>query len=103
MKHLYITLFSALLLFSCGSEDKSQTIEQALASNDLATIQAKRHEIAAKQQEFALQLKQLDDVIATLDTSKKVPLITTFDAKEEVFEHYLELQGSVNTKTNLVI
>ena len=78
-------------------------MEQALASNDLATIQAKRHEISAKQQELAIQLKQLDDVISTLDTSKKVPLITTFDAKEEVFEHYLELQGSVNTKTNLVI
>jgi len=103
MKHLYLTLFSALLLFSCGSEEKNQTLEQALASNDLATIQAKRHEISAKQQELAIQLKQLDDVISTLDTSKKVPLITTFDAKEEVFEHYLELQGSVNTKTNLVI
>jgi len=103
MKHLYLTLFSALLLFSCGSEEKNQTLEQALASNDLVIIQAKRHEISAKQQELANQLKQLDDVISILDTSKKVPLITTFDAKEEVFEHYLELQGSVNTKTNLVI
>ena len=32
-----------------------------------------------------------------------MPLITTFTAKQEVFNHYLELQGSVNTKNNLVI
>ncbi len=103
MKHLYITLFSVLLLFSCGSEEKNQTLEQALASNDLATIQTKRHEISAKQQELAKQLKQLDAKISVLDTHKKISLITTFSAKKQVFEHFLELQGSVNTKTNLII
>ena len=103
MKTLYITLMSALILFSCGSNEKGQSLEQVLESNDLATIQAKRAEISAKQQELVVQIKLLDAQISILDTSKKVPLITTFKAKNEVFEHYLELQGSVNTKTNLVI
>jgi membrane fusion protein (multidrug efflux system) len=103
MKPLYITLFSALLLFSCGSKENSQSLEQTLASNDLATIQAKRHEISTKQQELDAQLKQLDAKISILDTSKRMPLITTFNAKNEVFEHFLELQGNVNTKTNIVI
>tara|TARA_R110001583_G_scaffold83631_3_gene220707 strand:- start:14262 stop:15434 length:1173 start_codon:yes stop_codon:yes gene_type:complete len=103
MKPLYITLVSTLILFSCGSKENTQTVAQTLASNDLTIIQAKRLEISAKQQELALQLKQLDAKISILDTSKKMPLITTFNAKNEVFEHFLELQGSVNTKTNLVI
>ena len=103
MKPIYITLISTLILFSCGSKEKNKTVEQALASNNLTTIQAKRSEISAKQQELALQLKQLDAKISILDTSKKMPLITTFIAKNVVFEHFLELQGSVNTKTNLVI
>ena len=102
MKTLYITLISTLILFSCGSNEKGQSLEQVLESNDLATIQAKRAEIAAKQQELVVQIKLLDAQISILDTSKKVPLITTFNAKNEVFEHYLELQGSVNTKTNIV-
>jgi len=71
MKPLYITLISALILFSCGSKENTQTLEQILASNDLATIQAKRSEIAAKQQEFVVQIKLLDDQISILDTIKK--------------------------------
>jgi membrane fusion protein, multidrug efflux system len=45
----------------------------------------------------------LDDKIAVLDSTKKVPLITTFKAEQRVFNHYVELQGNVSTKQNLVI
>jgi len=45
----------------------------------------------------------LNTKLDALDTNKKVPLITTFTAKEEVFTHYLELQGNVETKQNILV
>ena len=38
-----------------------------------------------------------------LDPQEKIPLITTFHAKESIFNHFVELQGNVNTNQNLVI
>jgi len=102
MKHIYALLIVTLLLTSCG-EGKKQSVETLITSDNLETIRLKRAEVVVEQQKIAKQLKQLDDRIAVLDTTKKVPLITTFKAKHEVFTHYLELQGNVNTKNLLVI
>lgn len=102
MKHIYTLLILTLLLASCGNE-KKQTVEAVIATENLEKIRLKRAEVVAQQQEIANQLKQLDTKISVLDTNKKIPLITTFTAKEEVFNHYLELQGNVSTKNLLVI
>lgn len=104
MKNIYIITLFVVLLASCSGEKKQiKSIEQAIASNDLNKIRAMRTEIVAQQQAIAAQLKQLDDKISTLDTSKKIPLITTFKAEESVFNHFLELQGNVTTQKNIVI
>ncbi len=102
MKNIYSLLLVTLILASCGGENK-KSIEEIIEEGNLTTIRAKRSEVVASQQEIAEQLNLLDSKIATLDTVKKIPLITTFKAKEEVFNHYLELQGNVNTKNLLVI
>lgn len=91
-----------LLLASCGG-NKKQSVEEVVATNNLETIRQKRAEVVLKQQEVNAQLKLLDDKISTLDTLKKVPLVTTFTAKQDVFNHYLELQGNVQTKKNIII
>jgi len=102
MKNIYSLLIITLIITSCG-QDKKQSIEDVIGTNNLETIRLKRAEIVAEQQVITEQLKQLDTKIAVLDTTKKIPLITTFTAKQEVFQHYLELQGNVSTKMNLVI
>ncbi|EDP72523.1 cation efflux system protein/acriflavin resistance protein B family [Flavobacteriales bacterium ALC-1] len=102
MKHIFSLLLISLLITSCGGE-KSKSVEAVIETENLEDIRKKRGEVVAKQQEIAEQLKQLDAKIAVLDSTKKVPLITTFTAKQEVFNHFLELQGNVSTKNNLVI
>lgn len=90
------------MLSSCGS-DKNKSVDDVIATQDLKEMRAKKDEITNKQIEYASQIKLLDDEISKLDTIKKIPLITTFKAKEEVFNHYLELQGNVDTKNLLTI
>ena len=102
MKTIYTVLIATVLFISCG-EKKEQTIDEIIATNDIAKIKAKKAEVETAQQGFSEQLKKLNDKLDALDTNKKVPLITTFKAKEEVFTHYLELQGNVQTKQNVLI
>lgn len=102
MKYIY-TLFLLVLIFSSCGKGKNKSIESIIESNDLVAIRNKKAEIVSKQKEINNQLIQLDEAIAKLDVVKKVPLITTFKVKDTIFNHYLELQGSVTTKDLLVI
>ncbi|TXE12729.1 efflux RND transporter periplasmic adaptor subunit [Seonamhaeicola algicola] len=102
MKYIYLTVFSAIILTSCGG-GKKQSVEDIIASKDLQLIRKKKNELDVAAQEIATQLKQLEKEIKILDPLEKVPLITTFTAKETVFNHYVELQGNVSTKQNVVI
>ncbi len=102
MKTIYTLVFASILFISCA-EKKVETVEGVIATNDIVKIKAKKAEIEKKQQAFGDQLKMLNTKLDALDTNKKVPLITTFTAKEVVFTHYLELQGNVETKQNILI
>ncbi len=101
MRTIYSLLITTFLFISCGK--KEETIDTVLATKDVEKIRVKKDELDKKQQELAKQIKRLNDTIAVLDPSEKIPLITTFVAKKDVFHHYLELQGNVMTKQNVLI
>jgi len=103
MKKIVLLFSLSALIISCGNSKKEASLEEVIANNNLEQIQNKRKNLVAHQQELVGKIKQLDAKINELDTSKRMALITTFEAKTEEFMHYLELQGSVNTKNNLVI
>ncbi|WP_109301602.1 efflux RND transporter periplasmic adaptor subunit [Aquimarina sp. AU474] len=102
MKKILTILSISLLIISCGQSD-SKSIDKIIEDGNLQALRAKRTEIVTQQQEVADQLKQLDEAIADLDTIKKLPLVTTIMAKDTLFNHYLELQGNVETKQNIVL
>ncbi|WP_299432829.1 efflux RND transporter periplasmic adaptor subunit [uncultured Aquimarina sp.] len=102
MKKILIILSAFLLIVSCGQEG-AKSIDKVIEKGDLTAIRTKRSEIVAEQQAVADKLKQLDAAIASLDSIKKLPLVTTIIAKDSLFNHYLELQGSVETKKNIVL
>lgn len=102
MKQILNILTLTILLTSCGG-DKKNTVEKALESNNLETIRKKRAELVNEQDALHEKIKMLDEKITELDTTKNIPLITTFKAAHEEFNHMLELQGNVTTKNLLVI
>ena len=95
-KIILIATFSALL-FSCGKKEENANIDSLIASKNLVSIKAKRAELQT-------QLTQLDNAIAELDVKKTDEALVTLETvKDTVFSHYLEVQGNVNTKENLII
>ena len=95
-KIILIATFSALIL-SCGKKEENANIDSLIASKNLVSIKAKRAELQT-------QLTQLDNAIAELDVKKtEEALVSVEMVKDTVFSHYLEVQGNVNTKENLII
>ena len=102
MKKIYSLIAAVIILASCGGK-KEQSIDAVLASKNLEQIRAKKAELDKKQQELSGQIKQLSEEISKLDTNKKIPLVSTLKVEEKDFIHYLELQGSVQTKQNVLV
>ena len=101
MKPILHLLLATVILISCG--EKKETTADVIATNDAAKIKAKREALVNQQHALAEDIKLLDNKIHELDPEKNLPLITTFITKPELFDHYLELQGNVDTKQNIVI
>ncbi|MDG1502997.1 MAG: efflux RND transporter periplasmic adaptor subunit [Flavicella sp.] len=102
MKKIYLILSCTLLLVSCDSQ-KEVTVESVIQSGNLENIRLKKKEVEAKQKVFAEKLFALSNAISKLDTVKKLPLVTTQKSEQTIFNHYLELQGAVNTRQNVLL
>lgn len=102
MKRIFYLLITAITLYACGGGSNTD-LQSVLDGNDLEAIRAKRSEIATQQKALEQDIHKLDSAIALLDDSAKLPLVTTFPAKTQNFDHYLELQGDVTTKQNVLI
>ena len=102
MKKIYSLVLTTLILFSCGDK-KEQSIDDVIATKDIKQIRTKKSELDKKVQEISEDIKLLNAQIEELDTLKRVPLVTAITIENEVFTHYLELQGNVKTKQNVLI
>ena len=101
-KILYISLLG-LLITSCGGDSKTASVDKAIESKDLTTIKTTRAEIQKQYDAIAAELAKLDLAIAELDTLKKSALVTTAIVNDTIFTHYINIQGNVDTKQNLII
>lgn len=102
MRNIFTLLILALLVSSCGGE-KNKSVEDIIATKDLELIRKKKTELDTKEHEISAQIKQLEAEIKAIDPQEKIPLVTIFTAKENIFNHFVELQGNVSTKQNVVI
>ena len=100
-KLVYILSFSTLLAACGGGSEKST--EEILESNDIETIQKKRDELTAQQSELESEIKKLDSKLKEINPERNIPLVTSFAVEAEHFDHFLELQGSVETRKNVVL
>ena len=102
MRKIYSIFILTLVLASCSQKEES-SIEEILQSNDISVLQAKKADLDQQLQALNAQINQLNARLESLNPDRKIPLITTFPVKETVFTHYLELQGNVKTKQNVLI
>ena len=97
MKKALILATLSIVLIACNSSDKNQSVDSIIASKDIKAITAKKAELQS-------QLTQIDEALSTLDVNKEVvALVTAVKLKDTIFNHYLEIQGNINTNENVLI
>ena len=92
MKNLILILLTILTFVSCGNAEK-QSVEAVIDSNNEVSIIEMRSDLVTQQQDIQAKLALLDAKLSELNPEEKIPLITTFTAIQENFQHYLELQA----------
>lgn len=95
-------VFAVLLLLSCGGNPEG-SVEELVAAGNLEAIKAKRKELGAQERELNTSLALLDSVIASKEDNANRPLVTTQEIAMAPFQHYLELQGDVQTRQNVLL
>lgn len=96
MRKLLLISALSILLFSCGGKETNQSIENLIESKNIKELQVKK---SALQSDIA----KIEEALSKLDVKKVEALVTVLQVKDTVFNHYLEIQGDVDTKENILI
>lgn len=94
MKNIVSLFIAATLLISCREENKNTSIsdlnsEKATLINQIDSLNK--------------QLKIVEDKLSKLDTIKKLHVVTVLPVKNDIFKHYVEIQGVVKADKNIDI
>ena len=96
MKKIILITVLSISLFSCGKKEDTSTIDNLIASKNVTALQAKKTLLQA-------DLTKIDEALAILDVKKDEALVSVLTVNDTIFSHYLEVQGSVDTKENILV
>ncbi len=96
MKKIITLLTISVLLFSCSEKENNKSIDALISAKNIKELQAKKALLQA-------DITKIDGALATLDVKKEEALVEVTNVKDTVFNHYLEIQGNVDTKENILI
>ena len=94
MKNIVILFIATTILISCGEENKKTSIsdlnsEKATLINQIDSLNK--------------QLKIVEGKLSKIDTTKKLHVVTVLPVKNDIFKHYIEIQGVVKADNNIEI
>lgn len=102
MRSILKLIVLSLIIISCGG-NKNESVDSLIAEGNIEALKEKRSALNEEQRTTAMQVKKIDSVLELKSGNKNLPLVSTIVVKDTLFNHYLELQGSVETKQNIVI
>lgn len=94
-KLLYLSAVS-LFLLSCTNTKKTENIDELISAKNVKALQEKKSALQA-------DVTKIEEALATLDVKKDEALVSIMTVKDTVFNHYLDIQGSVDTKENILV
>jgi membrane fusion protein, multidrug efflux system len=94
MKKIALLIIVAALAISCGKEAKKSSLEELNAQKTILTI---------KIDSLNAALKSVEEEISKLDLDKNLQTVTVIPVKNDVFKHFLEIQGVAKANKNIEI
>lgn len=96
MKKLIILSALSLVLFACSKGEKTQSIDDLVKAKNVKALNEKKTALQA-------EIAQIEEGLAKLDVKTEEALVSVLTVKDTVFSHYLDIQGSVDTKENILV
>ena len=96
MKKIIILAITSVVLFSCGGNDTSTTVDQLIEAKNFTELKKKRDLLQT-------DLSKIDAALAAANTKVDEALVEVVTVKDTTFSHYLEIQGNVDTNQNVLI
>lgn len=96
MKNIFYLFVLAILFSSCGSKESEKSIDKLIEAKNVKALQEMKVSLQAK-------ITKIEEALATLDVKKEEALVAVMPLKKTVFNHYLDIQGSVDTKENILV
>ncbi len=96
-----LTLTTAIILVACGGNESS--ISDILAEGNMESIRAKKKELTSQLKQVEGEIALLDSVINANSDDENLPLITALKVEGQDFVHFIELQGGVTTRQNVLV
>lgn len=101
MKKL-ISLSLLAIFVACGG-NQNKSVDTLIQEGDLNALKAAKENINTQQMELSNNLSKIETAIAALAPEKNLPLVTVEEIKLEKFDHFVEFQGNVTTKENIIL
>ena len=101
MKKNLIYLLILPLAIACGGEEPS--VEEIVATGDLESISQKKTELLNQKKELEIEINTIESYLDKNSIKKDGALVSVDVINDTLFNHFIELQGSVNTKKNITL
>jgi len=96
MKRIIALLSISALLFSCSKKDNTLSIDELIKSKNSKTLIERKAVLQA-------DLTKINEALEKFEGKKEEALVEILTLSDTLFNHYLEIQGNVNTKENILV
>lgn len=99
-KLVFLSLIS--LFAACGGNQK-KSVDALIEQGDLNALKDAKEAITTEQIALSSDLSRIEAAIADLSPEKNLPLVTVQELQSQKFEHFVDLQGNITTKENILV
>jgi membrane fusion protein (multidrug efflux system) len=96
MKKIIVIAILALSVIACSNTESSKNIDKLISSKNVKALQERKAALQA-------DITKIEEALATLDVKTEEALVEVSTVKDTLFNHYLEVQGNVDTKENILV
>ncbi|WP_372793304.1 efflux RND transporter periplasmic adaptor subunit [Lutibacter sp.] len=94
MKNIIFLFLAAAFTISCGEE---------INKSSISDLNSEKATLVNQIDSLNILLKVVENQLLKLDTTKKLHVVTVLPVKNELFKHYIEIQGVVQADKNIEI